>query len=165
MPEKISQGDLLYHSVHGLCRVKEVLNQNQADKKSYAIVPKLTSLAKVRFVVSAEDVKASGFHSPVSLAEANQILEYLKTGEKTAKENETWSLAETILSFSHDKSEARDQRKRQILARSARGLIGELAFVLEITVQEVVAKMRKSLTRSSKINPLVLTALTNAIED
>jgi len=46
MPEKIVQGDLLYHSVHGLCRVNEVIKQNPANKDvSYSIVPKLPTIS------------------------------------------------------------------------------------------------------------------------
>ena len=171
MSKKIVQGDLLYHSVHGLCRVKEIIEQGQSNKKAlyYSLVPKLNTQMKVRFVIAVDDIEISGFHLLVSLKEANEILEYLKTDEADPsdfdQDNQTWALAKSILSFSHDKSEARDQRKRQILERSANGLVRELAFVLEIPVKESAAKVRKSLQRTSKINPLVLTALEHAGED
>ena len=179
MPEKIVQGDLLYHSVHGLCRVNEVIKQNSSNKDvSYSIVPKLPTQMKVRFVVSKNDIPVSGFHSPVSLKEANEILEFLKKGEKAVaavvdrriavpivQENETWALAKAILTCSQEKSDAKDQRKRQMLERSARGLVRELAFVMAITVKETVTRVRRSLSHASKINPLVLAALTQAVED
>ena len=181
MPEKIVQGDLLYHSVHGLCRVNEIIKQNAGSKDVvYSIVPKLPTQMKVRFVVSKNDIPVSGFHSPVSLKEANQILEFLKKGDKAVnaaiadrkaaappivQETETWALAKAISSCSKEKSDAKDQRKRQMLERSARGLVRELAFVMAITVQETVNRVRRSLSHASKINPLVLAALTQAVED
>ncbi len=180
MPEKIVQGDLLYHSVHGLCRVNEVIKQNSSSKDvSYSIVPKLPTHMKVRFVVSKNDIPVSGFHSPVSLKEANEILEFLKSGDKAVnaaiadrktaapivQENETWALAKAILTCAQDKSDAKDQRKRQMLERSARGLVRELAFVMAITVKETVTRIRRSLAHTSKINPLVLAALTQAVDD
>ncbi len=180
MPEKIVQGDLLYHSVHGLCRVNEVIKQNPANKDvSYSIVPKLPTHMKVRFVVSKNDIQVSGFHSPVSLKEANKILEFLKKGDKAVnaaiidrkavapvlQENETWALAKAILTCSQDKSDAKDQRKRQMLERSARGLVRELAFVMALTVKETITRVRRSLAHASKINPLVLAALTQAADD
>ncbi len=182
MQAKIVQGDLFYHSVHGMCRVNEVIKQNLSSKEgpSYALVPKLISHNKVRFVIGSKDMEISGFHAPVTVKEAGEILEYLKARvvDKTSNptgnapkaglpdpDHSTWALAKAILSFSHDKSEARDQRKRQMLERSAKGLIGELAFVLEIPLKDAAARVRKSLERSAKINPLVLAALTRAVED
>ena len=164
MPDKIVQGDLLYHSVHGLCRVREIIKQ----KKSlyYSIVPKLTNQMKVRFVIAVEDLGTSGFHLLVSSKEANRILKYLKEGDNAlVQDNQTWELAKTILSFSNDELETKDQRNRQTLERSANGLVRELAFVMEITVKEAAARIRKSLGNASKINPLVLSALEHAVED
>jgi len=181
MPEEIVEGALLYHAVHGLCRMDKIIKQNQSGKEVlyYSLVPKTADKTKTRFIINAADMKASGFHVLVSLKEANKILEYLKAGNiaatpsgaapKTvssfAQQNQTWSLAQGILSFSHDKFEAKDQRKRQMLERSARGLVGELAFVFKITLKETAARVQKSLGNTSKINPSVLVALAHAGED
>ena len=51
LPEKIVEGDLLYHPVHGLCRVKEIIKQNRSNSLYYSVVPKLTTQMKVRFVI------------------------------------------------------------------------------------------------------------------
>ena len=189
LTEKILQGDLLFHPVHGVCRVSKITKQNESKKEVvyYSLIPKLPSHMKARFVVATHDIPMSGFHCLVSLKEANDILEYLKKGHAVTNssapkqdsasaasssassiaepENQTWALAKAILSCSIDKSEARDQRKRQMLDRSAKGLIAELAFVLEITAKEAVARVRRSLERTSKVNPLVLTALAHAIDN
>ena len=181
MTEKISQGELLYHPVHGLCRVKGIIRQSELSKEGlyYSLVPRLSNQMKVRFVVAIDEIEISGFHLPVTLKEANEILEYLKTGRATGnrlsaepdepspliQDTQTWALARAIFSFSHDRPEAKDQRKRQMLDRSAKGLVRELAFVLGITVKETVAKVRRNLESTSKINRPVLAALAHALED
>ena len=65
------------------------------------------------------------------------------------------------MSFSYDNPQAKDQKKRQILEHSVKGLIGELASVFKITLKETAAKVQKSLGNASKINPAVLVALAN----
>ena len=176
----IAQGDLFYHSVHGLCRVDEISKQKQSGKQTiyYALVPKVASQMKTRFVIAAGDMEISGFHTLISPREANKILDYLKVGDKktappvmtfktpsSAEQNKAWSLARAILSFSHEKFEGQDQRKRQMLERSAKGLVGELAFVFKITLKETASRIQKSLGNASKINPSVLMALSEAGED
>ena len=52
-----------------------------------------------------------------------------------------------------------------MLERSAKGLVGELAFVFKSTLKEAATKVQKSLGNTSKINPLVLVALAHASED
>ena len=172
---KIVEGDLLYHPVHGTCRVNQISKQGQSGKQLlyYSLVPRLIGRMKVRFVISAGDMETSGFHALVSRKEANRILDYLKEGDRTnllfntnpktsssfAEQNQTWNLARAILSFSYEKFEAKDQRKRHILERSAKGLIGELASVFKITLKEASSRVQDSLGEASKINPLVLLAL------
>lgn len=166
---QLAQGDLLYHAVHGLCRVDDIAKENQAGKEilRYSLVPKTPNKMKVRFVIAAVDIEASGFHGLVSLKKANEILEYLRTGKLTAvdDEDQTWGLAKAILSSSRDNLEIKDMKKRQILERSARGLVRELAFVFKQTLKETAASIQKSLGNASKISPMVLSALAHASED
>ncbi len=179
MPQpKIAQGDLLYHAVHGLCRMDKMTKEKQGGKDviMYSLVPKVANRMKMRFTIAATDLEASGFHTVVSLKEANKILDYLKAGDKEAipaesapravsafaQPVETWGLAQTILSFAREKFEAKDQRKRQMLERSAKGLVGELAFVFKSSLKETAEKVQSSLGKPSKVNPSVLLALTNA---
>lgn len=179
--EKIVEGDLLYHPVHGTCRVNQIKKQKQSGKQIlyYSLVPNMTNYMKVRFVIAAADLEVSGFHALVSPKEANKILDYLRAGDKktvplvvtpktasfSPEQNQAWDLARAILSFSHEKFEGQDQRRRKMLERSAKGLIGELAFVFKITLKETAAKVRKSLGDASKINPSVLLALAEASGD
>lgn len=175
--KSLTVGDLLYHSVHGVCRINQVVKESK--DVSYALVPKMPNKMKLRFVIGAKDLQLSGFHAPVSSKEANKILDYLKTSKTAgtpldaekkaersfAEDNTTWALAEAILSCSQDEMQAKDQKKRQTLQRAATGLVKELAFALDISLKEAAALVQKNLKRSSKLNPLILAALETAAED
>ncbi len=179
--EKIGQGDLLYHAVHGLCKVDNVSKQLHNGKQvlSYALVPKVMDRMKVRYVMAAPDLEESGFHFLISIKEANRILSYLKAGKVAAvppgvkapeectfaEENQTWVLARAILTSSQDNPAIKHQRKRELLERAAKGLVGEFAHVFELTLKDTANMIRKCLGQTSKINPLVLTALVRASED
>ena len=180
---QIAEGDLLYHAVHGVCRVVEVDKQKQSGKQAlyYSLVPKVASQMKSRFIIEATGMEASGFHALVSLKEANKILDYLKEGDKEPApiplavnprtgpsfvgQNQAWGLARAIVFFSHEKFEAKDQKKRQLLERSAKGLVGELALVFKSSLKETAARIQKSLGGAPKINPAVLLAIAQAGED
>jgi len=174
--EKIANGDLLYHPVHGLCRVERVTppDSSRGVGLSYSLVPKMVAKMKSRFVISAADLEVSGFHGLVSTKEANKILLFLKSKngkdhpEGAAPSNlqdQTWGLARTLRTLAHDKFEAKDQRKRQALERSARGLVGELSCVFKLTSKKTADRILKHLGHASRINPSVLSALTLAGED
>ena len=162
-------GDLLYHAVHGLCRVDEITKENHSGREvpCYSLVPKTANRMKVRFVVSVVDLQASGFHAPVSLKGAREILEYLRAGTLSActADDQAWVLARAILSSSRDNLEFKDARKRQMLERSAKGLVGELAYVFKMTLKETAASVQKSLGNTSQISPMVLAALAHAGKD
>ena len=167
LSKRIAEGDLLYHTVHGLCRMDRVIHENRLGEEilCYALVPKIKYRMKLRFVIPLNEVKESGFHALVSTKEAHGILDYLKAGDSTTVQtNQTWILAQNLLCFSSEKIGARDQKKRQILEHSARGLVGELAYVLKMTLEETVDLVRRSLGKISCINPPVLAALAQAGE-
>jgi RNA polymerase-interacting CarD/CdnL/TRCF family regulator len=179
MEKKVTEGDLLYHSVHGLCRVSQINKRKESGKEAiyYELVPHATNHMKLRFVIAESEIEGTGFHAPVSVKEANAILEYLKNGSVSipsaigvkprsfAEDNQTWALAKTILSCSRNEAEAKEQRKRQTLERTARGLIRELAFALQISITEAAARVKKNLEKTTKLSPLVSTALENAVQD
>ena len=70
------RGEFLFHSVHGLCRVDRITETERGGKRvpCYSLVPKVMNRMKVRFVVAAPDMEASGFHRVVSAREAKKIL-------------------------------------------------------------------------------------------
>ena len=175
------RGDLLYHAFHGLFRVDEVIQQRQpgGPVRCYSLVPQKADKSKTRFTVAVTGIGDSGFRALVSLREAKEILQFLgkkivaaipssravsKAGSSILQDN-AWNLAQTILSFSFEKPEAKDPRSRQKLERSVRGLGGELALVFNTTLKEAAAKVKKSLGAASRVNPSVLTALAHAGED
>lgn len=178
--EPIVADDLLYHAVHGLCRVEAVNNpRSSAEKLSYTLVPAASdNRMKIRFTVPQKDLPASGFHPPISLKEANKIMEYLKSKRGAASagslpavqgspaQNDAWGFAQVIQSSSAvDKMGMRDQRRRQLIEHSVKGLVGELSFVMEKTIQEIVADIRKTLGNPAKLNPQIHVALTRVCED
>ena len=167
-PKEIAQGNLLFHAVHGVCRVDEVGREGPPNRKvsSYSLVPKHANRMKVRFVIPAAEMELSGFHAPVSPKEAREILAYLETGDLSAEceEDRAWELAKALLASSRDDLGMKDARKRQMIERSARGLVGELAFVLKMTLKEAAGGVRKCLGDPSQVSPTVLTALLHAGE-
>ena len=86
-------------------------------------------------------------------------------GSPATPQDQAWGLAQSLQAFAHDKFETKDQRKRQALERSARGLVGELSCVFKTTLKKTADRIQKSLGRTSRINPSVLSALALAGED
>lgn len=167
--KEIAEGDLLLHEVHGVCRVGKIGMENPGNREAlmYSLVPNDANKMKVRFVVPATELKISGFHVPVSARGAHEILEYLKAGDLTAdcEDDQAWVLAKAILTSSREGPGFKDSRKRQMLERSVRGFVAELAFVLKMTLKDAAASVKKSLGNPSRISPMLLAALTHASED
>jgi hypothetical protein len=175
------EGDLLYHAIHGLCRIDRILSRDGDGKQGtfYSLSPRVYKKNNPRYVFSAENVTNTGFHAPISVADANAILAYFKKGlrgketvpaslpnaRSFAEDHTTWELAKFILGCAHDTFDTKDKRKRETLKRATRGLIIELAFVLQVPLAEAIFQVRKSLEHSGKVEPLVLAALTEAGED
>ena len=163
MKETVIKDDLLFHSAHGLCRVSEVSQTRQSDDANYVILPVSANRAKVRFIVPESSLENSGFNKLISTKEAEAVLEYFKTGEKKPKKvGQVWEMAELICAESKSEETIKDSRKRQKLDQCVKGLAGEIAYVLKMTVPEVIQRMRKNLKSLSEVNPLVLTLMANA---
>jgi len=166
-PKAIARNGLLFHPAHGLCRVDRMTEQNRAGTKipCYSLVPKTKSKMKVRFIVAVSEADASGFHKVMSPKEGAKLLDYLKAGDPSAEQtNPTWILAQNILAFSTDKLKTTDQRKRQLLEHSVKGLVGELSCTFKLSLEETAARIEKSLAKISKADSLVLASLGRAAE-
>lgn len=166
MKDTVAKHDLLFHSAHGLCRVVGISRSPESVEASYSLLPVSSNNAKVRFIVPESSLENSGFSKPISVKEANAVLAYFKTGDKKDSHNgQAWTQSVMIWTESQGKTSMKDARKRQRLERSVKGLIGELAFVLNITAREIAGMIQKNLESLTQINPVVLAALANASKD
>lgn len=164
--DAILKDDLLFHSVHGLCRVQGVTLATRSEETSYALLPVSTNRAKVRFVIPQSSMENSGFRKLMTRKEAQAILDYFKS--KTKKDSECgqcWMMAATIVAESGSKDFLKDARRRQAVERAVKGLCAELAFVLDATVSEIAGRIQKNLGPVASIHPLVLAALANVEKD
>lgn len=162
MKLNVSKDDLLFHAVHGLCRVKIVTKPSGSEEANYTLLPVTAGHGKVRFMISESSLENSGFAKLISVIEANEILNFLKTGSKKASsQDHAWAYAETVRSESCSAELVKDRRKSQLLDRSLKSLASELSFVLNYTLKETADKIQKNLAALSKINPMVLSALAN----
>jgi len=162
MIKKIRKNDLMFHSVHGLCRVAEIPKAGALPADNYSFVPVFQSRSKARFTVSREFLETAGFNKLISAKEANEILEYFKTGtKKSSALGGAWELAVLLREESLSKEPMRDKRRAQKVNHSAKRLSSEMAIVLQSTVREMADKILENLEAVSKTNPMVLAALEN----
>jgi len=174
------KGDLLYHSSHGPCRIKDILKETQSGKSRYCyeLESRQAHLGRSRFLVDTDQVETSGFHPAISRKEANRILNYLKTndpkdrslGMKQAQvvlglieENTPWAFARAILILARETNGKGAKGKREMLGRAAKGLAFELAFAFAIPNEEGVLLMKKSLKQKAKTNPWALETISNIL--
>ncbi len=158
--KKISKNELLFHSVHGLCRVTEVTKKAAATPAACSLRPVAQTRSNSRFMVPLDLLESSGFNRMVPVQDALEILEYLKNGKKKeSAEGNAWTLAVTLRTEARSKEVLKDKRKAQQINQLVKSLANEIAIVLSFTVADARQKIRESLSPDSKINPLVLAAL------
>ena len=174
------RGFLLYHSSHGPCRVTDIIKQTQSGKDQYyySLESRQARFRKARFLIDTNQVETSGFHPAISSKEANKILNYLETSDpndrelghqqpkvvlRLIEENAPWAFSRVILIFSREKDGKGAKGKREMLGRAAKGLVYELSFALEITEEEALLRMKKSLKRNAKVNPWVLDTISSVL--
>ncbi len=172
-------GNLLYHSSHGPCRVKEVIKQMQGGKEQfyYSLESKQTRFKGARFLIDIHQVETSGFHPAISAKEANKIMEFLRCGEldelatgaeqpkvvlSLIEQNNSWAFARVLLIYALEKDGKAAKGKREMLTRAVRGLVNELSYSLEIPEEDAVMKMKKNL-RCRKVNSWTLETLSSVL--
>jgi len=164
-----SVGDILFHPLHGLCEIKAVVDEEFLGQRSlcYLIEPKRHERANTRFLIVLEQIFEAGFHPPISAAEVQEILEYLKnTGtdstlnvEKAvemvyalAKENTPWAFAKIIYILAFGVNHVCSRHEREILKRAVQGLTREMALVLKLSASQASSLIRRSLGPSLRSN-------------
>ncbi len=170
--DHFKKGELLFHSVHGLCLVKEIVaGQGMGEEgPCYRIEPKRTYpfQSGQSFFISLNHVADSGFHVPMKAAEAEHILDYLREGvprpdyeilqaeaggRHLVHMSTPLEFATAILTILARKECEYGRQDRQIFKRSAEGLTREIAFALHIPMMEAGIRIRKSLAHTAKIAP------------
>ncbi len=163
MTKKILKNELLFHTIHGLCRVVSVTREASSKTDYYELRPVSQTRSKARFTIPRDLLESSGFNRLVSAKEAAEILEYLKTGDKKKTgEGNAWVLAVTLRAEARSKEVLKDKRKAQQLNHLVKSLVGEMAIVLQATAEETLEKIQENLKPTSKINPLILAAFASA---
>src|SRR3989338_1483231 len=176
------KGCLLFHSSHGLCRIKEINKQIQSWKEQYyySLESREARFKRAKFIIDASQINTSGFHLVISREEANKILNYLKTNDlsnenqniqELSKEvlsliekNTPWAFSKVILIYSREKNGQVAKGKREMLLRAVKGLMRELSFVLNLSEREVCQKVKKNLVYRSKANQWVLDAVLGTVQ-
>lgn len=151
--------DLLFHASHGLCRIEKI-SRDSEDKETtvFVLIPVLKSFAKVRFMIPENKFEDSGFKTLMTVPEANQILDFFKTGKKPDS-GQNWDMAIHIADEAHSGQTGKDLRKRQQLGQYVKALAGEISCVLQISIQEACDRIRKNLRQQCVIKAGVLVAL------
>lgn len=152
--------DLLFHATHGLCRITAI----DPDGISCVLSPVAQNHAKARFIVPLKMLPEAGFNKLMSVLEARSVLEYLKSGnKKNSKPGNAWVMAAEICTESASGSDKKDGRARQKIEKNVRSLSSELAYVLEISIEETCRTMLKNLKEISAVHPSVLVAFSKAV--
>lgn len=168
-----TEGQLLFHPLHGLCVVKALVNQPElSEGLCYWIEPRRPRGVSVRFFITVPHIHEAGFHIPISRKDAEEILTYFRNGgesevireENEAKihafvrQNTAWAFAKALSILSHSPVRERSREERKLLQRSIDGLVKEFAFVLEMSLAEASSLIKNNL-KYTKENEWVRNAL------
>jgi RNA polymerase-interacting CarD/CdnL/TRCF family regulator len=163
------RGDVLFHSIHGLCVVKGIVGKPSGlEGLSYWIEPARPGKHLSRYFVGVYQAIQSGFHRPISEKEIEGIFVSFRCG-KTALEhfpNENYSFqlrtvsqgntaqafAKVIL-MAVSKQLYCDRGESKIVKHAAEALAQEIAIVLKIPVKKAFSLIRKNLRSHLVVHP------------
>jgi RNA polymerase-interacting CarD/CdnL/TRCF family regulator len=163
------RGDVLFHSIHGLCLVKGIIGKPSGlEGLSYWIEPARPGKHLSRYFVGVYQAIQSGFHRPISKKETEDIFVSFRCG-KTEPENfpnENYSLrlrtvaqgntaqafAEVLL-MAVSKQLYCDRGESKIVKHAAEALAQEIAIVLKISVKKAFSLIRKNLRSHLVVHP------------
>jgi RNA polymerase-interacting CarD/CdnL/TRCF family regulator len=163
------RGDVLFHSVHGLCVIKGIVGKPSGlEGLSYWIEPVHPGKHLSRYFVGVHQAIQSGFHRPISKKEIKSIFESFRCG-KTAPENSSredysfrlrtvaqgntaQAFAEVLL-MAVSKQLYCDRGESKIVKHAAEALAQEIAVVSKITVQKAFLLIKKHLRSHLAVHP------------
>jgi RNA polymerase-interacting CarD/CdnL/TRCF family regulator len=163
------RGDMLFHSIHGLCVVKGIVGKSGGlEGLSYWIEPARPGKHLSRYFVGVHQAIQSGFHRPISKKEIETIFESFRCGktgvENFPKENYSFQLRTVsqgntapvfaqVLLMAVSKQLYCDRGESKIVKRAAEALAQEIAVVLKITVEKAFSLIRKHLRSHLTVHP------------
>ncbi|MFA7254716.1 MAG: hypothetical protein WC133_01285 [Candidatus Omnitrophota bacterium] len=155
------RGDVLYHSVHGLCVVKGVLGKpSGSEGMSYWIEPSRPGKHLARYFVDVEQAHLSGFHRLMTVQETEEIFESFRLGKMNPEENPTGDLCSQLRIMVHvntpqafakmllkSVSEKSDNThgEGKLVKRAADALSQEIALVLKVSPKKACLMIRRNL--------------------
>ncbi len=170
------RGDVLFHSIHGLCVVKGIIGKPSGlEGLSYWIEPVRPGKHLSRYFVGVYQAIQSGFHRPISEKEIEGIFDSFRRGklEPEIFPNENYSLrlrtvaqgntaqafAEVLL-MAVSKQLYRDRGESKIVKHAAEALAQEIAIVLKVPVKKAFSLIRKHLRSHLAAHPWLGDVLT-----
>lgn len=163
---KYAKGDKLFHSKHGLCRVKEITRQSgmKGYEVCYCLEPVKSHHANPRFVVSVERIQQLGFHVPMTQRNVMKVIARLKKPgpnlampkedrlqlvQASVKEGTPAGFAEVLILLYRIGEENMSHEERKAFQRSAEALVRELVYVLKIPGRKASGLVLKNLGPST----------------
>ena len=163
------RGDVLFHSIHGLCLVKGIVGKpGGLEGLSYWIEPARHAKHLSRYFVSVHQAIESGFHRPISKKEIEGIFASFRCGKtepksspredyalklRAASQGNTAQAFAEVLRMAVSKRSYCDRGESKIVKHAADALAQEIAIVLKITVPKAFSLIRKHLRAHLAAHP------------
>jgi len=126
MKNSITTRDLMFHGVHGLCRVTDI-REDDGDR-TFTLMPVVRPSGKVTFNIPESSLEASGFEKFITAEEGRVILDFLENGEggeDESNDSHAWQSARMLRGAARAEALAPNARERQRLDRCIRGARAE----------------------------------------
>jgi RNA polymerase-interacting CarD/CdnL/TRCF family regulator len=163
------RGDVLFHSTHGLCLVKGIVGKpGGLEGMSYWIEPVRPAKHLSRYFVGVYQAIQSGFHSPISEKEIEDIFASFRCGKtepenspnenyplrlRTVAQGNTAQAFSQVLLMAVSKQLYCDRGESKIVKHAAEALAQEIAIVLKIPVKKAFSLIRKHLRSHLAAHP------------
>lgn len=170
------RGDVLFHSIHGLCVVKGIVGKHSGlEGLSYWIEPARSGKHLSRYFVGVHQAIQSGFHRPISKREIESLFESFHGGKtepknfshedysfrlRTISQGNTAQAFAKVLQMAVSKRLYCDRGESKLVKHAAEALAQEIAVVLKITVKKAFSLIKKHLRSHLAVHPWLNDILT-----